>query len=70
VAYKIRKTEYVVSDRQTGELLARETVYVRDPYWFFIALDAPVLVCPGPKEKQTQNAGPIYRAALKPAVRR
>jgi len=64
--YKIRKTEHVVKDIQTGELLGRETVYVRDAYWFFIGLDAPVMVCPDSREKAQYPRGMLYENVLIP----
>lgn len=69
VAYKVRKAEWTVTDSQTDEVLARETVYVRDPYWFFIALDRPVMICRGVDQRSPQSGGSIYNAVLKPITK-
>ncbi len=71
VGYKIRRTERLVTDTQTQEVLARETLYARDPYWFFIALDAPVMLCKGVDERESPSVGSIRAAVLQaPAPRR
>jgi hypothetical protein len=66
VAYKIRKTERLVTDSQTQEVLARETLYARDPYWFFISLDAPVMLCKDVDQRKSPSVGSILNAVLKP----
>lgn len=50
VAYKVRKTEKVVIDTEKGEVIARDTVFGREPPWFFFALlrDVPTFACDGP----------------------
>jgi hypothetical protein len=70
VDYKIRKTERVVADSETGEVLARETIYARYAYWLYISLDVPVLLCPAPEESSIASDGSIYNAALKPTLSR
>jgi hypothetical protein len=67
VAYRITKIERVVLDTHTGEVLGRETRYARRPYWFFVSLDAPLMLCPGPQEGPPFRVGSIYNAVLKPA---
>ena len=66
VAYNITKVEYVVADSETNELLARETSYARQPYWFFFALDRPVMLCPAPGRDPLAQYGLIYQQALIP----
>jgi len=66
VSYKVEKIERVVSDNVTGELLARETKYRRRAPWFFIGLDRPVMLCPGPGEHPLEKFGSVYNLALRP----
>ena len=66
VGYKIRKTERLVTDSQTQEVLARETVYARDAYWFFISLGAPVMLCMDVDQRESPSVGSIHSAVLKP----
>jgi hypothetical protein len=66
IGYKIRKTERVVTDSQTQEVLARETLYARKAYWFFIALGAPVILCKDVDQRGSPSVGSIYNAVLKP----
>jgi hypothetical protein len=68
VAHEITKIERIVVDSQTGDVLARETKYARQAYWFFIHLDAPVMLCPGPQEATSPSVGSVYNAVLKPVV--
>ena len=64
--HKVEKIERVVSDKETGELLARETKYRRRAPWFFLGLDRPVMLCPGPGEHPLEKFGSVYNQALKP----
>jgi hypothetical protein len=66
IGYKIRKTERTVTDSQTQEVLARETLYARDAYWFFIALGAPVMLCQGVDQRESPSVGSIHNAVLVP----
>lgn len=66
MGYGVSKIERVVRDSQTGEVLARETKYVRDAPWFFIGLDRPVMLCPTPGEHSLEKFGSVYNLALKP----
>lgn len=70
VHYKIRKTERIVKDSETGEVLGRETKYGRDAYWFFVSLDRPVMLCPGPGENSLEARGLVYKQTLQPRVTR
>ena len=66
IGYKIRKTERLVSDSQTREVLARETLYARDAYWFFVALGAPSMLCMDVDQRVSPSVGSIHNAVLKP----
>lgn len=66
VGHKIRKTERIVTDSLSHEVLARETVYARDAYWFFIALGAPAMLCQDVDQRESPSIGSIRDAALKP----
>jgi len=65
--HKVEKIERIVVDSQTGETLARETKYRRKAPWFFIGLDRPVMLCPGPGEHPLEKYGSVFNLALKPA---
>jgi len=65
-AYKIRKTERLVTDSQSGEVLARETVYARSAFWFFISLGAPAMLCKDVDQRTSPSIGSIYNASLRP----
>lgn len=66
VAHKVSKIERIVADAATGEILARETKYARKPYWFFIGLGAPAMLCPAPGQDPDEKYGVIYERVLKP----
>lgn len=68
VAYQVTKIERTVVDSQSGEVLGRETKYSRGPHWFFIGLDAPRMLCPGPTDGPPVGAGSIYSAVLRPVA--
>lgn len=69
VSYKVTKLEYLVVDSQTGEILARQTKYARQAYWFFISLSAPLILCPTPGERPHEERGrSLYNVVLKPVT--
>ena len=67
VGHKVSKWEYQVIDTQSRETLARQTKYSRKSYWFFLGFDAPVMLCPAPGERPSEEqVGMLYNAVLKP----
>ena len=66
MSHKVEKIERVVADSETGDILARETKYKRKAPWFFIGLDQPVMLCPGPGEHPLESHGSVFNLALKP----
>lgn len=62
VSHRITRSEYVVLDTQTAEVLGRYVNYGRGPYWFFIHLDGGGMAC-----RETGNkTSLIYRDVLLP----
>lgn len=67
VSYRITKIEYQVIDSQIGKTMARQTKYARQAYWFFIGLDAPLMLCPAPGERpHEEQGGSLYNVVLIP----
>jgi|tagenome__1003787_1003787.scaffolds.fasta_scaffold20929793_3 hypothetical protein len=66
VAHQINEVQYLVKDTQSGEILAKDTMYVRHAYWFFMSTDAPAIVCPAPGQDPNEKYGVIYKQVLKP----
>ena len=66
MGHKVKKIERVVDDRQTMEVLARETKYKREAPWYFVGLDRPVMLCPSPGEHSLSQYGSVFNLALKP----
>jgi hypothetical protein len=66
MSHKVDKIERVVSDSQTGDLLARETRYRRQAPWFYVGLDRPVMLCPAPGAHPLSKYGSVFTLALKP----
>ncbi|SRR5581483_8512868 len=66
VQHKIERNSREVIDSQTGEVLAKEVSYGREPPWFFIHLDRPVMLCPEPGQHPLSRYGSVYNLALKP----
>jgi hypothetical protein len=61
-SYKVVKHEYLITDRETKSVIARERVFGRYAPWFFIGLDAPVMLCRGVRNVK----GMLYENALFP----
>ena len=59
VAHKIARSEDLILDTQTNEVLARRVDYGRGPYWFFVSLDNATMSC-----KETLMADQKYRSPL------
>jgi len=64
VSHEIFKDEWIVLDKSSDQVLARETNYGRRAPWFFISLDRPVRICP--TQHPLARYGAIYRQALPP----
>ena len=56
---KIGKTERVVSDIETGEVLGRYLDYDRTAPWFFFGLDRPLMFCKE-AEKDAREKGTVF----------
>jgi len=67
VAYRITRSEDVVLDNKTGELIGRITDYGRDPYWFYISLGTPTISCEETLAGIRKYGSLIYRAVLQPS---
>jgi hypothetical protein len=66
MGHGVEKIERVVDDRQTRDVLARETKYKRKAPWYFVGLDRPVMLCPAPGEHPLSQYGSVFNLALKP----
>lgn len=64
VSHKVVKHERVVVDTKSGEILGRDLEYGRKAPWFFIGLDAPLMLCP--EQHPLTKYGAIYNIVLKP----
>jgi hypothetical protein len=67
VAHRITRSEDVVVDNETSEVLGRYADYGRGPYWFFISLGAPTIPCEETLAGTRKYGSLIYRAVLKPS---
>ena len=67
VTHKIRREESSVLDTKTGSLIAQYVLYSRQPYWFYVGLEAPY-GCDGPEGgPNPRHSSLIYRRVLIPA---
>jgi hypothetical protein len=68
VAHKVGKSESVVLDTETGDVIARNTVFGRRPPWFFVWFDTAAFACDGPGRWPYTRSNPlVYREALVPS---
>jgi len=67
VSYKVRKTERLVSDSETGEVLGRYVDYDRTAPWFFVGSDRPLMFCKE-AEVAARERGTVFgpRMVLRP----
>lgn len=67
VSYKVRKTERLVSDSETREVLGRYVDYDRTAPWFFVGLDRPLMFCKE-AEADARERGNLFgpRMVLRP----
>ena len=66
VSYKIFLFEYLVADAQTGEVLAREKTYARNPFWFFVGSQKATRFCSVSGNDGQKMLGSLYKLVLKP----
>lgn len=66
VAHKIWREDSSVVDAHTGEVLGEYVAYSRGPYWFFISLGAPTIVCEETSVGTRKYGSLIHLAVLKP----
>ena len=66
IGHKIKKDEHIVLNSETGEVLAKETIYTRQPNWFFIHLDRPVMFCPTASERSQNVRRMLFENVLLP----
>jgi hypothetical protein len=64
-SYKIVEHEDLITDRETKTVVARERTFGRYAPWFFIGLDAPVMLCRGVRNVK----GTLYENTLLPKPR-
>ena len=69
VAHKIKMFEYLVGDRTTNQILAREKTYAREAPWFFVGLDRPTRFCAVSGDYGERIYATLYDRVLKPAGR-
>jgi len=67
VAYKISMFEYLVVDTKTGEVLAQEKTYARNPFWFFVGSQKATRFCSVSGNDGQKMVGSLYKLVLKPA---
>jgi hypothetical protein len=61
--------EYLAIDTQTGEVLAQEKTYARNPYWFFVGSDHATRFCPVSGADGQKVVASLYKLVLKPGSR-
>ena len=68
VSHKVVKTEQLVADTLTDEVLARYVNYGREGPWFFVGLDMPLMLCEE-AERDARKRGTVFgpRMVLLPA---
>ena len=69
LSHEVKKFEYVVTDSERNEQIAREMTYARGANWFFIGLDRPTIFCPISGRHGEKLNVLLYNAVLKPESR-